>query len=118
MKRSAIKRKAPKYQREYSQTISAKEHKGSCQGCGLNQALTNSHLIPRSYDKSLISEPRNIHDHCHSCHAKCEAGKYEDLFDGKEIVSYINEVRPEYLDIKNLKFEPRIGKTIQEFFEL
>lgn len=95
-----------------------KYHYGSCQGCEENKPLTNSHLVPRSRDQELVTEARNIHDHCHDCAALCEAGKYDLLIDGKEIVEYIMEVRPDYIEIKNLKFEPRVGKTIQEFFNL
>jgi hypothetical protein len=121
MKHTEFKRKPPKYAAKYSKVIrkkgEAREVK-TCQGCGENKPCTNSHLIPRSRRQEFICDELNIHDHCQECADKCETGKYELLQDGLQIVGYIHSIDPDYLAVKNLKFEPRMGVTIWHYFNL
>lgn len=118
MKRTPFKRKPPKYSNEYGKVIREMGQTGICQGCDQNKPVTNSHLIPRSKNEELITSKENIHRHCHECADKCETGKYEQLSDGKQIVGYIQTMDPDYLALKNLKFEARLGQSIYDYFKL
>ena len=63
------------------------EHDGKCTGCGSNKNLTLSHIIRRSLEPSLITNPLNIKPHCIHCHEKWDSGdlmqmlELEDFFD-------------------------------------
>ena len=118
MKRTPLKRKPPKYAAKYGKTIRNMEAHTECEGCGESKPLTNSHLIPRSRRQEFICDELNIHHHCHDCHDKCETGRYDELEDGLKIVGYIHTIDPDYLAVKNLKFEERVGVTIWEYFNL
>lgn len=105
MKRLSTKRAA--LERDYSKSLKNKmENRDTygCDGCGKNVPVTPSHLIPRSYDITLLADIDNFHFHCHKCAALCEAGEYPRLKDGKEIAEYIKETRPDYWEIKRLAY--------------
>jgi len=114
MKRFSNKRAA--LERDYSKALKRKleEHGGGCEGCGMNVPVTPSHLIPRGYDVSLLADPNNFHFHCQKCADKCELGEYPSMLDGRKILSYIKETRPDYASIKELAYQNRHGKTYEE----
>lgn len=85
----------------------------SCEGCGKNVPCTPSHLIPRSFDRTLISDPSNFHFHCEKCSVLCEAGEYDKMLDGDDIVEYIGQARPDYLEIKKLAYYNRYKKEME-----
>lgn len=121
MKRTELKRKPPKYAAKYSKVIRKKgedREMRECEGCGENKPCTNSHLIARGSRQEHICDELNIHAHCQECADKCETGKYEQMLDGLKIVGYIHSVGPDYLAVKNLKFEPRMGVSIWHYFNL
>lgn len=91
---------------------------GHCSGCNCSEPLTNSHRIPGRLRRDLENDPANIDRYCINCHLKCEGGRYEELNNGSEVVTYIAKMDPQYLEIKNLKFEPRMGSHIKTYFDL
>jgi len=75
-----------------------------CRGCGATQGqITWSHRIPRSCRADLIADKNNIDPMCDTCHEHVEAGRYDDLGNGKEIQLYIAGEEPELLTIKSLR---------------
>ncbi len=80
-----------------------------CQGCGGTQFLSFSHLVPRSRRRDLIANKLNIHIHCMSfggntgCHDKHDAGQWDQLRDGDEILSAIKALDPEYYSLLIMK---------------
>lgn len=101
MKRHSEKREAK--QRSYIKMLRNKPCDGICEGCGKRVPLTPSHIVPRSYDIDWLDREDNVHWHCHACHRLCEAGRYEEMKDGKRIVQFLKDNRPDYLAIKELK---------------
>lgn len=97
-KRTALERKYVEAKRK-----KAEDWNNCCEGCGIAKPCTCSHTIPRSYDISLLADIDNLQFLCHTCHAKCEAGKYDQLLCGQQMIDYIERTRPEYLLIKQLK---------------
>ena len=77
-----------------------------CTGCGANQNLTHSHLIPRSRSRELICDPKNITYHCISCHKKWENGICADeMTDFMRNMQYIKTVDEQYFNIKQQKLQ-------------
>ena len=81
----------------------ALERPAYCTGCGRSDVpLSHSHLIPRSYNKSLETNKDNITYHCLSmgertgCHDIWEGIKRDRLLDYPKNMEYILEVDPEY----------------------
>jgi hypothetical protein len=86
------------------QEMDAKEE--ACSGCGANDHLEHSHLIPRSKRRDLVTDPRNIHIHCRTCHEIWEHGSLDErvkLNDFKEIMKYIQEVDPGHYKLIMIK---------------
>ena len=79
-----------------------------CTGCGINQLLTHSHLIPRSRSRELVCDPKNITYHCMTCHKKWENGIYADeMTDFMRNMAYIKTVDEQYYNIKQQKLEKK-----------
>ena len=77
-----------------------------CTGCGINNSLTHSHLIPRSRSRNLICDPNNITYHCFSCHKKWENGLLaHEMTDFTRNMNYIKTVDEQYFHIKQQKLE-------------
>ena len=80
-----------------------KEERGHyCTGCGCSDALSHSHLIPRSRRPDLVTDKRNITYHCLSigerkgCHEIWESKERYKLLDYHKNMEYILEVDTEY----------------------
>lgn len=75
---------------------------GKCRGCGTTDRLSNSHLIPRSHRRDLVSVVKNIHIHCmdgdgiKGCHKKHEDQEWDDMLDGDVIVQTMKELDLQY----------------------
>jgi hypothetical protein len=78
----------------------ARERPQVCAGCGKPAGglikLSHSHLVPRSYNQSLICEPENIAYHCvdwmghKGCHSKWESSAHRaSLLDFERNLDYI-----------------------------
>ena len=81
----------------------AEERGHYCTGCGRSDVpLSHSHLIPRSYNKSLVTDKRNITYHCFSlgehkgCHDMWESKERVKLLDYCKNMEYILDVDTEY----------------------
>lgn len=70
----------------------AEEREHICVGCGTNQGLTHSHIIPRSRRKDLETDKNNIVYHCMECHQIWEHGEKQTLSNYKSAMEYIKEV--------------------------
>lgn len=80
-----------------------KEREPCCAGCETYQgSRTFSHRIARSRRRDLIADKRNIDIMCPDCAAHVEAGRYNELINGQEILDYILEVDEEYYFIKTI----------------
>lgn len=104
--------------KQYRAALRQVEDQPYCSGCNGPGPLTNSHRIPGRLRRDLENDPANIDRYCINCHLKCEGGQYDQLINGKKVVSYIAKMDPQYLEIKNLKFEPRMGSHIKTYFDL
>lgn len=67
-----------------------------CTGCNKSTNVTPSHLIPRSFNRSLVAIKENIVPHCleNGCHEKWESpGRVEllDYEENKEAVRNLDE---------------------------
>ena len=79
-----------------------------CSGCGTNQNLTHSHLIPRSRSRDLICDPNNITFHCMNCHKKWENGVLaNEMTDFLRNMTYIKTVDEGYFNIKHEKLQKK-----------
>lgn len=113
MKRFSNKREA--LEREYRKANQKKleDWDRLCEGCGLCLPCTPSHLIPRSFDITLLADSENFHYHCDKCANKCELGEYPTMKDGRVIYEYIERTRPDYLAMKELSYEERYKVTYE-----
>lgn len=103
-KRASIEREYKKAKRQIHDQMIEDNGYVYCRGCGTTSGrITWSHRIPRSRRTDLIPDPNNIDPMCHSCHDKVEAGRYEELDNGAEIVAYIAKNEPELLELKSLR---------------
>jgi|TARA_R110000851_G_scaffold250138_6_gene402628 5-methylcytosine-specific restriction endonuclease McrA len=111
MKRTVINKKSSKQNSIdielhsiYQDMAINKPHR--CTGCGRNNGLTHSHLIPRSRSRELICDPNNITYHCMNCHKKWENGLLADeMTDFTRNMNYIKTVDEQYFHIKQQKLE-------------
>jgi 5-methylcytosine-specific restriction endonuclease McrA len=100
-KQSSIDRKLKKVYRQLSET-----RRLYCTGCGTTDALTHSHLIPRSRRRDLVCEIENITYHCVNCHTKWENGVLaNELYDYRRNMEYLKRVDNEYFHIREGKLE-------------
>jgi len=93
----------------YEEIDGEREH--ICSGCGQNQMLSHSHLIPRSRRKDLEAEKENIMYDCmqringsEGCHSRWESmdwSKMNTLIDFEERIEYIKNVDRDYYDSKD-----------------
>lgn len=87
----------------------AEEREHICTGCGTTQALSHSHLIPRSRRKDLETDKKNITYHCLiSCHNIWEHGTMEEKFkllDFDENMAYIEKADKVYYNILMSKWQ-------------
>lgn len=90
----------------------AEDWNGCCEGCGRNLPTTCSHIIPRSYDITLLADIDNFRFHCDRCAQNVERGDYDLLLDGEVILAYIEVTRPIYAEIKKISFRERRGFEI------
>ena len=98
-KQSAIDRELRKV---YQEMAHSRRH--CCTGCGSNQRLSHSHLIPRSRRRDLITDINNITYHCLDCHKKWERGVLaNELYDYHSNMNYIKSVDEEYFNIREQK---------------
>ena len=92
----------------------AQERPQVCAGCGRRAGglikLSHSHLVPRSYNQELITEPANIAYHCvdwmgHAgCHGKWESNDHRhELLDFERNLDYIERADPAYYNLLMLK---------------
>ncbi len=76
-----------------------------CNGCGRSDIhISCSHRIPERLRPDLKDDLENLDPmgiEC-GCHDKVERGRYDELANGEEILSYIKRVDPEYFFIKTL----------------
>ena len=102
-KHSSIERELKKVYKEISETRSP-----YCTGCGTTDALTHSHLIPRSRRRDLICDINNITYHCFDCHKKWERGvNADELYDFEGNMRYMRSVDVEYFNIREGKLEKK-----------
>lgn len=91
----------------YNQIAQEREH--VCTGCGTTQALSHSHIIPRSRRKDLETVKENITYHCLiRCHNIWEHGTMEDkskLLDFEENMKYIMETDQVYYNLLISKWQ-------------
>lgn len=111
MKRSPIRKKSKKQEaldrelrKVYKEMSLTRRH--NCTGCGTNQHLSHSHLIPRSRRRDLVADINNITYHCLSCHKKWERGVLaHELYDYHSNMKYIKSVDEQYFHIREQKLE-------------
>jgi len=106
-KRAALEREYVKAKKKR-----AEDWNGCCEGCGRNLPTTCSHIIPRSYDITLLADINNFRFHCDKCAQVVERGDYDLLLDGRKILEYIEATRPVYAEIKKQSYLERHGKEI------
>lgn len=68
-----------------------------CTGCGQTQALTHSHLLPRSLFKEHESNPVNITYHCLTCHGLWETLLSVYLLDYTDNMNKMKTLEPNYV---------------------
>lgn len=75
-----------------------------CSGCGTNQRLSRSHLVPKGQDSKLKAVFENLRFHCFgdsdSCHSRWESVAFWKLNDAYSSMEYIYSVRPDYFWLK------------------
>lgn len=77
------------------------EREPCCAGCGtFSGSITFSHRIPRSRRVDLIATKENIDLMCDGCAEHVEAGRYDKLINGQEILNYIELADNEFFHIK------------------
>lgn len=83
-----------------------KEREQICTGCGTRYNLTNSHLVPRSENRKLVTVKKNIKKHCskredgtEGCHQRWEdPTKRIHLMDYDENMGIIYDIDRNYYD--------------------
>jgi len=77
-----------------------------CTGCLANQQLTHSHLIPRSYNRDLVCNEKNIAIHCMECHKKWERGvDVEEMMDFHLNMGILYELDKDYYNLRESKLK-------------
>ena len=103
MRRFTQKRAATERLYNKIKQLILEERPHCCQACGRSDIhISFSHRIPRSRRPDLIADKENIDLmglEC-GCHDKVETGRYNELANGQEIVSYIRRVDPEFFGLK------------------
>lgn len=107
-KRLKLSKKKVEQNDKYHQVceVILEERGALCQGCRTADRLSFSHLTPRSRKPKLIEKKENIHIHCmdgdgiEGCHTKCEAGKFDEMLDGDQIIAFLEKYDNEYLQLK------------------
>lgn len=88
----------------YEQIALERDH--VCTGCGTNQSLSHSHLVPKSQNSKLKCVKKNIVYHCLSrgeikgCHTIWESVEFWTLDDAYQNMVYIFSVDPTYFWLK------------------
>jgi hypothetical protein len=111
-KRTALEREYVKAKKRREDMLMDEGKANCCEGCGRNLPTTCSHIIPRSYDITLLAEVDNFRFHCDNCAKNVERGDYDLLLDGEIILSYIEATRPVYAEIKKESYRERHGFEI------
>lgn len=71
-----------------------------CTGCRQSYQSQPSHLVPRSWNRSLIAVIKNIKPHCPECHGKWESrAQAHTLLDYQDNMEAIKELDIEYYKI-------------------
>ena len=75
----------------------ALEREQCCSGCGRYDVhLSHSHIVPRSHNTSLITDPNNITYHCLSIgeHTGChDIWEHGELRDKKHLLDFENNMK-------------------------
>jgi len=75
-----------------------------CTGCLSSHQLTHSHLVPRSTNRDLVCEGKNIAIHCMECHKKWERGvDVEDMLDFTINMEILKELDRDYYNLRTAK---------------
>jgi len=111
-KRSALEREYVKAKKKREDMLMDEGKANRCEGCDRPLPTTCSHIIPRSYDITLLADINNFRFHCDKCAQVVERGDYDLLLDGEIILEYIEVTRPEYAEIKKQSYLERHGKEI------
>ena len=69
-----------------------------CESCGGTEILQHSHLVPRSFNKKLTTNPMNIICQCQKCHSEYEARNIEKMKQFQNYNQILNTLR--FLDFK------------------
>jgi 5-methylcytosine-specific restriction endonuclease McrA len=89
---------------EYAETLKIlAKREYICTGCGATDALTPSHLVPRSRKRSLVAVARNVTWHCLTCHPIWESPKRMELNDYTENMVIVKELDEEYYNLLIVK---------------
>jgi coenzyme F420-reducing hydrogenase gamma subunit len=87
----------------------ASEREMVCTGCGTSQNLSNSHIIPRSRQPNMTTEPTNITYHClDKCHPIWETHdirQMKQLFDFEDNMQYIKVWDIDYYNVLMNKYD-------------
>jgi len=70
-----------------------------CSGCEKTLQSTPSHLIPRSWNRSLVDNELNIKPHCIKCHQVWESKDRVFLLDYKENLKIVKKLDISYYQI-------------------
>jgi len=74
-----------------------------CSGCGWDDRLTHSHLIPRSRRRDLVSNEENIVYHCTECHLTWESPERINLNDYDKNMEVVKKLDEEYYEMLLMK---------------
>jgi hypothetical protein len=99
--RKSIQTKMEKVYREI-----AEERPNCCESCGKNE-YENSHIIPKSRDRKMISVKENIVLQCRECHKLWEDGYIWLLENGYKVMMWLKETNEEYYYTKLYQFQDR-----------
>jgi 5-methylcytosine-specific restriction endonuclease McrA len=97
-KRAAIEKELKRVHREIWE-----ERPHNCFNCGISNALTFAHLVPRSRRKDLIAEKDNLILLCMDCHHTLDHGDRQSLRTYPEILERIKALDEEYYYLLKMK---------------
>ena len=84
----------------------AEERPPRCESCGKNE-YENSHIIPKSRDRNMISVKENIMLQCRKCHKLWEDGYIWELENGYKVMTWLKATNEEYYYIKLYQMQDR-----------
>ena len=74
-----------------------------CTGCGATDGLTPSHLVPRSWNRSLVAVARNVTWHCLVCHPLWESPRRMELNDYEDNMEIVKKLDEDYYNLLIVK---------------